>query len=73
VPLYHIQLRTESHVATALAVERDDHTQLRVEVARFVGEILRDHAEQVWADEDWQIDVTDEQASSSTLCTCRLK
>jgi hypothetical protein len=33
---------------------------LRVEMARFVGQMLRDHAEQVWADKDWRIDVTDE-------------
>jgi hypothetical protein len=39
----------------------EDLTALRVEVARFVGEMLRDHARQIWADEDWRIDVTDEK------------
>jgi hypothetical protein len=42
-------------------VERDDLTALRIELARFVGELLKDHAEQVWADEDWRVDVTDER------------
>jgi hypothetical protein len=56
---YHIALRTESHVREALEVERDDLTALRVELARFVGELLRDHANQIWEDEDWRMDVTD--------------
>jgi hypothetical protein len=24
-----------------------------------VGELLKDHAEQIWVDEDWRVDVTD--------------
>ena len=60
MPRYTIQLRTESHVSDALEVHRDDLTALRVELARFVGELLKDHAEQIWADEDWRVDVTDE-------------
>jgi hypothetical protein len=43
-----------------MAVDSEDHTELREEVARFVGQCLKDHAQQVWADEDWRIDVTDE-------------
>jgi len=60
VARYHIQLRTESHVQTALEVDRGDLTALRIELARFVGELLKDHAEQIWVDEDWRVDVTDE-------------
>ena len=56
---YHIALRTESHVREALEVERDDLTALRVELARFVGELLRDNPNQIWEDEDWRMDVTD--------------
>jgi hypothetical protein len=37
----------------------EDLMALRIEMARFVGELLRDHAELIWADEDWQVDVTD--------------
>jgi hypothetical protein len=29
-------------------------------MAKFVGKLLKDHAELIWADEDWQIDVTDD-------------
>jgi hypothetical protein len=56
---FNIELRTESHISETLAVEMDDLTALRVEVARFVGEMLREHAGQIWVDEDWRIDVTD--------------
>jgi hypothetical protein len=56
---FNIELRTESHVSETLVVEMDDLTALRVEVARFVGEMLREHANEIWADEDWRIDVTD--------------
>jgi hypothetical protein len=61
MPRFHIHLRTESHVADTLSVDHGDHTALRVEVARFVGETLRDHARQVWVDEDWRVDVTDDR------------
>lgn len=57
---YNIQLRTESHVPTAVEVEREDLTALRIEMAQFVGELLEDHASQIWVDEDWRVDVTDE-------------
>jgi hypothetical protein len=57
---YNINIRTESHIAETLSVESDDHTALRVELARFVGELLKDHAELLWVDEDWQIDVSDD-------------
>lgn len=58
---YHLALRTDTHVREALDVDRDDLTALRVELARFVGDLLKDHAEQIWADEDWRVDVTDER------------
>jgi hypothetical protein len=60
VARYNIELRSLSHVSTTLEVERDDLTALRVEVARFVGELLKDHAEQVWSDQDWKVEATDQ-------------
>ena len=60
MPRYNIEVRTESHVAETLAVQAEDLSALRVEVAQFVGELLRDHAAQIWSDEDWRIDATDE-------------
>ena len=58
---YNIELRTESHVSETLSVDMEDLTALRVQVATFVGEMLRDHAGQIWVDEDWRIDVTDDK------------
>ena len=48
MPRYNIELRSESHVADTLMVESDDLDALRVEVAQFVGELLKDHAGQIW-------------------------
>jgi hypothetical protein len=59
MPNYHINVRTESHIASTVTVERDGHTELRLEMAKFAGELLKDHADLIWADEDWQIDVSD--------------
>ena len=61
VPRFHIELRSTSHVATTLEIDRDDLAGLRVEVARFIGELLKDHAAQIWKDEDWQVEATDEK------------
>lgn len=60
MPSFNINIRTQSHIADTLPVQTDDHTALRIELARFVGELLKDHAELIWVDEDWQIDVSDE-------------
>ncbi len=32
----------------------------RIEAALRIGKLLHDHAEKLWVDEDWQMDVTDE-------------
>ena len=61
MPKFNIELRTENRVWETLLVEKSDHTELRIEVAQFVGELLKDHAGQIWADEDWRVDVTDER------------
>jgi hypothetical protein len=56
---YNIELRTDTHMAETIVVEREDIAELRIEMARFVGELLRDHAAQLWLDQDWRVDVTD--------------
>ena len=61
MPRFHIELRSTSHVATTLKIDRSDLDAVRVEVARFVGELLKDHAAQIWKDEDWQVEATDER------------
>ncbi|HMJ92748.1 MAG TPA: hypothetical protein VK472_01480 [Allosphingosinicella sp.] len=61
MPKYNIELRTAGQVWETVVVERDDHAALRVEMACFVGELLKDHAGKLWSDEDWRVDVTDER------------
>ena len=58
---YHFQVRTESHVALAETAEFPNATEARIEAARRTGVLLHDHAHQIWVDEDWQMDVTDEK------------
>lgn len=60
MPRYNIEVRTASHVATSVPIEAADLTALRIELAKLVGELLKDHAMQIWVDEDWRVDVTDE-------------
>jgi hypothetical protein len=59
MPAYRINIRTESHIADSVDVEMENLTDLRLDLARFVGELLKDHAELIWVDQDWQVDVTD--------------
>jgi hypothetical protein len=35
--------------------------EARVEAAKRIGSLLQAHAGKLWADEDWQMDVTDER------------
>ncbi|MCA1200173.1 hypothetical protein K9B35_19570 [Sphingomonas sp. R647] len=58
---YNINVRTDSHIGDTTRIEADDLTQLRVKMARFVGELLREYAELIWADQDWQVDVTNDR------------
>lgn len=59
--IYNINLRTKSHIADIMEVDSASVDDLRIEVARFVSEMLRDHALAIWVDQDWQVDVTDER------------
>ena len=59
MPRYNIELRNGERVWETLVVEKDDIAGLRIEIARFVGELLKDHAEQIWVDGEWRLDATD--------------
>jgi hypothetical protein len=61
LPKFLISLRSDTHLNETLTVERDDLTALRIELARFVGDLLKEHAEIIWQDQDWRVDVTDEK------------
>ena len=60
MPEYNIELRTQERIWETISVEKTDLPALRVEVAAFVGEVLKDHADKIWEDREWRIDVTDE-------------
>ena len=57
--IFHFQIRTESHVRLAETAELASLDEARLEAARRVGDLLSEHAAMLWADEDWQVDVTD--------------
>jgi hypothetical protein len=56
---YNINIRTASHISDTVKVEKENLKDLRIEMAKFVGEMLKSHADLIWQDQDWRIDVTD--------------
>jgi hypothetical protein len=57
---YHIELRAADQVWETLDVDRDDLDGLRIEMAKFLGELMLSHAREIWKDRDWRVDVTNE-------------
>lgn len=56
---FHFQVRTDTHVYLSEAADLPGQNEARIEAARRIGLLLTEHAKQIWADEDWQMDVTD--------------
>lgn len=61
MPFFNFEVRTESHVLLTEGAELTDKDAARVEAARRIGELLTDQASRLWADEMWQMDVTDQR------------
>ena len=59
--IFHFQVRTESHVLLAETDELQNLDEARVEASRRAGALLLKHAGQLWVDQDWRMDVTDER------------
>jgi len=57
---FHFQVRTDSHVMITEVADLPGTEEARIEAARRIGKLLHDHAHQLWVDEDWQMDVTDD-------------
>ena len=57
---FHFQVRTETHVMVTEVAVLADTDQARIEAAQRIGLLLHEHANKLWADEDWQMDVTDD-------------
>lgn len=60
MPYYNFEVRTETHVMHADGGEFEDDFAARKEAACRVGQLLKDHASSIWADEDWQMDITND-------------
>jgi len=43
------------------AREFQNSDEARVEAARRIGFLLQEHSDELWADEDWQMEVTDDR------------
>ena len=61
MPTYHFEVRTPTHVMVTEGIDLPDSTAARVEAAKRIGDLLRVHAGEIWVDQDWQMDVTDER------------
>jgi hypothetical protein len=57
---FHFQVRTGTHVMVTEVSDLKDSDKARVEAAKRIGLLLHAHASRLWADEDWQMDVTDD-------------
>jgi hypothetical protein len=58
---FHFQVRTGTHVMLTEAGDFSNSDEARVEAAKRIGLLLHEHAGNLWVDEDWQMDVTDER------------
>jgi hypothetical protein len=59
LPLYHFEVRTDTHVMLTEGVDLNGSTAARIEAAKRIGELLNEHAGEIWTDQAWQMDVTD--------------
>lgn len=57
---FRFQVRTDTHVMLTEAADLPALEDARIEAARRVGSLLQLHAGQIWSDEAWQMDVTND-------------
>jgi hypothetical protein len=60
MPIFHFEVRTPTHIMASHSGEFADGNAARVEAAKRIGDLLHAHAGEIWTDEDWQMDITDE-------------
>ncbi|MFC4255370.1 DUF6894 family protein [Croceibacterium xixiisoli] len=58
LPFYNFEVRTPTHVMLTEGAELADSTAARVEAAKRTGQLLTEHAGELWVDQEWQMDVT---------------
>lgn len=59
MPVCYLHVRIDTHSMVTEEMELGHSQAARQEAAKRIGALLHDHSEQVWADEEWQMDVTD--------------
>lgn len=57
---YNFEVRTETHVLHTQGMELATNDAARVESAKRIGALILDHAAELWVDEHWHMDVTNE-------------
>ena len=57
---FYYVVRTDTHVLLSDSVDLPSLERARLEASRRVGDLLKTHSEAIWADKEWQMDVTDE-------------
>ena len=70
MPRYYFHVRDSAYRPDREGTELPGITAARSEAARLVGELLRDHQGRSWNGFQWEIQVTDETAS--TLLTLQI-
>lgn len=60
MPFFNFEVRTQTHVMLTTGAELEGPEAARIEAACRIGDLLKDHASRLWADEDWQMDVTND-------------
>ena len=58
---YNFEVRTDTHVRLSQTAELAGPEEARIEAARRIGVLLNEHAREIWTDEDWRMDVTNEK------------
>jgi hypothetical protein len=69
MPFFRFEVRTPTHIMASAGGEFADTTAARVEAAKRIGALLHEHAGEIWVDEEWQMDVTDENGLILYLVT----
>jgi hypothetical protein len=56
---FHFVVRTDTHVLSSGSVDLSSLEAARVAASTRIGDLLKTHAEAIWVDKEWQMDVTD--------------
>jgi hypothetical protein len=59
VPRYFFNIKKDNHPPDTVGLELSDVAEARQEAVRLLGEDLKDHPNEFWNDEEWQIAVSD--------------